>query len=531
MIGQQIGHWVIRRKLGAGAYGVVYRAVHKDDDELDVAIKVVQPSLIAEPKFVDALKRECRRLAKLDHRAIVRFRDLVVGDDTVAMIIEYLEGRDLHQLIQGGTVPIDTAVGIIETALEGLAYAHSKGVVHRDIKPSNIYVCSDGRIKLVDFGIAQAAQGSQTTQTGTLKGTFDYMAPERFGAEGGGAHSDIYALGLVAWEMLAGRAACPEGEVAAKVGWHLGVGASDVRTARQDCPGWLAELIVRFVAKAPDDRPADGAAALQMFRAVRVIAPSPAGYRRSDAQVRPAPETVEVSPAALRDAGRPRAGATAPGIDIDDPTSLAPKDPPRGLIVLSPLSWGLIGAIGLVLFLGSWLDGETVFPQEWHKSETVLSDNARQVSLSSKATPLEEPKVTKGDDEMSPKYPRVEAWRKDQREKRREMEAVKGSVSSPDSKAEDAKDAQSRKKVQLKAILRSNCMALGDAELKIHSGHFATVVPGGKRSSNTVSEGEYFFKLVIDEKIVVSGKRTVRSDTTFICTCSDEARCSFSYRD
>ena len=127
------------------------------------------------------------------------------------MVLELLEGQDLHDTVQAGPISIDESIRLIEAILSALSYAHSKDVIHRDIKPSNIFLCNDGRVKVLDFGIARAAQNTQATQTGTMKGTLDYMAPERFNAEGGGAHSDIYAVGLVAWELVAGRAACQPG--------------------------------------------------------------------------------------------------------------------------------------------------------------------------------------------------------------------------------------------------------------------------------------------------------------------------------
>jgi serine/threonine protein kinase len=304
MIGEQISHYRLEEKLGAGTYGVVYKGVHVGDEEFKVAIKVVQPSLIEDPKFVDSLKKECRRLDRLDHSAIVRFRDLVLGDDMVAMVLELLEGKDLHDRIVEGPMPFEEVVRVIERGLEGLAYAHGEDVIHRDIKPSNMFICNDGRVKILDFGIARAAQSSQATQTGTMKGTLDYMAPERFTASGGGATSDVYAMGLVAWGLVAGKPACPDGDLAAKLGWHLGVGVSDIRGVRSDCPAWLADVINILAAKQMADRPADGAAALKVFQERRAQgtqaqAQSPATTARPAA-----PSTVALDQNAVAEAIR-----------------------------------------------------------------------------------------------------------------------------------------------------------------------------------------------------------------------------------
>ena len=114
MIGEQISHYRLEEKLGAGTYGVVYKGVHVGDEEFTVAIKVVQPSLIDDPKFVDSLKKECRRLDRLDHSAIVRFRELVLGDDMVAMVLELLEGQDLYDTMVAGSMPFDEAARVLE---------------------------------------------------------------------------------------------------------------------------------------------------------------------------------------------------------------------------------------------------------------------------------------------------------------------------------------------------------------------------------------------------------------------------------
>jgi hypothetical protein len=338
MIGEQISHYRLESKLGAGTYGVVYKGVHVGDEEFTVAIKVVQPSLIEDPKFVESLKTECRRLDRLDHPAIVRFRELVLGDDMVAMVLELLEGQDLYDTMVAGAMPFDEAARVLELGLSGLAYAHEKDVIHRDIKPSNMFICNDGRVKILDFGIARAAQSTQATQTGTMKGTLDYMAPERFTASGGGATSDVYAMGLVVWGLLAGKPACPDGDLAAKLGWHLGVGVSDIRGVRSDCPEWLADVIGILAAKDLADRPADGAAALKMFKERRAQG-AEAEVQAPATTARPAaPSTVVLDKSAVAEAVRqvtgehqaapaqslPPAAAATPAPVTPAPASLPP---------------------------------------------------------------------------------------------------------------------------------------------------------------------------------------------------------------
>ena len=204
MLGEQISHYRLVSKLGEGAYGVVFKGVHVRDEDFKVAIKVVQPSLIGEPKFVESLKAECLRLDRLEHAAIVRFRELVLEDDLVAMVLELLEGQDLHHTVSDGGLPIADAVRITEAALSGLAYAHGKDVVHRDIKPSNIFLCDDGRVKILDFGIARAAFQADT-QHRIVRGKYAYMSPEQVSGKTLDGRSDLFSLGIVLYEMLTGR--------------------------------------------------------------------------------------------------------------------------------------------------------------------------------------------------------------------------------------------------------------------------------------------------------------------------------------
>ena len=310
MQGQQVSHYRLTEKLGAGTYGEVWKGVHVDRANFTVAVKLIAPQVREDPSFLAALEQECVALDRMDHPSIVRFRELVVRGGTVAMVLELLEGADLEASLAAGPQPIEEVVRILDKMLDGLAYAHGKGVIHRDIKPGNIFRCADGRVKLMDFGIARAADGTQATQTGTLKGTLDYMAPERFSQGGGGASSDVYAVGLVAWELLAGRRACNGGDLPQKLGWHLGVGIPDVRTVRPDCPAWLAEVVATLGLRDAAARPADGTAALAVLRSRSGVVEPPTG------SVTPAmatPGTVELSTAELAASLPPQGPASAPG--------------------------------------------------------------------------------------------------------------------------------------------------------------------------------------------------------------------------
>ena len=310
----QVPHSRLPRNLGAGTHPEAYEGMHVRDDELRVAVKVASPSRAQAPRFVDALKRECQELDRMNHGNLIRFRELVVHDGGAAMVLELLRGQDLHDRLAAGPLPVDTAVPVVEAILAGLGHAHAAGVLHRDIRPGNVYWCDDGCIVILDFGTARAADGTQATTTGQMVGTFDYMAPERMSGSGGTASSDVYAVGLIAWELLAGRPACPEGEVARKRMWNGGEGAGDaasIAAALPGCPTWFAEVIATLAAKDPAARPADGSAALALLREKR----AGAGAAPSDTAAgrRPPPLTaMGPAPVPTPSAPPPSPGRSAP---------------------------------------------------------------------------------------------------------------------------------------------------------------------------------------------------------------------------
>jgi formylglycine-generating enzyme required for sulfatase activity len=343
VIGKTISHYRVEARIGAGAHGAVYRAVHMQNTGFRVAIKMVREELLGDEDFLGALKRECMRLERLEHPSVVRFRDLCIEDGRVAMIMELLVGHDLHRRITEGPLPVDEVVRVGVAVLSGLEHAHDKDVVHRDIKPSNIYLCDDGRVKLLDFGVARAADNTVATRSGQVVGTLDYIAPERFGEAGAGRASDVYAVGLVMWEMLAGRPACPDGEVVQKLGWHLGVGAPDIRAARPDCPVWLAEVIRSLAVQDPAARPVDGGAALALLNKVREAASRGADPRSVVGDQTPPPDTVTV--AKLAKSALKAAAALAAGARKREQTRI------RGRVRISVRGWLVLAALLLVLVI------------------------------------------------------------------------------------------------------------------------------------------------------------------------------------
>ena len=207
-INQTIGKYTITRKIGEGGMASVYEGIHEKLGT-KVAIKILSPILARNPQLRQRFENEANFMASLSHPHITRVLDVEEQDDTLAIIMELLEGEDLDVRVKR-TGPLSTTeVKMIFTqVLNAFDYAHSKGIVHRDIKPANIFIDKNNQVKILDFGIAKLfGTGNEMTQTGTQMGTPVYMSPEQVKGEKSIDHrSDIYALGVTLYFTLTGKA-------------------------------------------------------------------------------------------------------------------------------------------------------------------------------------------------------------------------------------------------------------------------------------------------------------------------------------
>lgn len=194
--------------IGRGGMGAVYRARQTDLDR-EVAVKVLPEDLAKDPTFVERFRREARALARLDHPNIVRVFGSGVADGLCYIVMELVDGVTLREAIDQKTIDSAAALRIVPLICEALAFAHSAGVVHRDIKPENILLGRGGTVKVADFGLAKLsdADAAETllTATGVHMGTLRYMAPEQLDGQTADHRADIYALGVVFYELLTGR--------------------------------------------------------------------------------------------------------------------------------------------------------------------------------------------------------------------------------------------------------------------------------------------------------------------------------------
>ena len=202
---QRLGRYRIVAELGRGAMGVVYRG---EDEALGraVAIKTVLMNFAAEDHegYLARFRQEARAMGSLNHAAIVSVYDYGDEGDIAYMAMELLEGRELRSLMNSARIPAAVAVDLAAQVAEGLAFAHARGVIHRDIKPGNIMVLEGERAKIMDFGIARVRASDVKTQTGLMLGSPKYMSPEQILGGGADHRSDIFSLGVVLHEMLAG---------------------------------------------------------------------------------------------------------------------------------------------------------------------------------------------------------------------------------------------------------------------------------------------------------------------------------------
>jgi serine/threonine-protein kinase len=194
-------------RLGFGGMSTVHRALDLRL-ERQVAVKLLAEHLAEDPTFVSRFQREAQAAARLVHPNIVQVFDSGQDERTgqYFIVMEYIEGQSCAEILRDdGWVEVDEAIAIVEQACEGLHYAHRNGVVHRDVKPGNLLRAREGEVKLADFGIAKATEQSSITQVGSVLGTAAYLAPEQARGEEAGPSADLYALGVVTYQMISGR--------------------------------------------------------------------------------------------------------------------------------------------------------------------------------------------------------------------------------------------------------------------------------------------------------------------------------------
>ena len=368
------GRYEVVSRIARGGMATVYLAIDRRLDR-EVALKVMHAHLAegaSGSAFIARFRREARAAARLTHPALVGVLDQGVDGNTTYLTMEYIDGVNLRRHLRDrGALSVEESFTILERVLDGLGAAHRTGLVHRDIKPENVLLATDGRIKLADFGLARAVTEVTSTTTGTVFGTVAYLGPELVAKGISDARTDVYAAGILLYEMLTGRQPYV-GETPIQVAYlHVN---SDIPLP-SDTVDWLPaeidELVSALAAREPDDRPVDATAALVLVR--RTHAALDAGTLARRADVAPAvdpeaggsPQDVlgadgDPGITAGRDASATtRLDVASPGSTIALPIGTGIRTPQQAAdqdrVAAAParrrrhIRWGAIALLGVVL--------------------------------------------------------------------------------------------------------------------------------------------------------------------------------------
>jgi tetratricopeptide (TPR) repeat protein/predicted Ser/Thr protein kinase len=270
-IGRVLGHYLIVEQIGAGGMGVVYRA-HDEQLDRDVALKVLPAGMLADDAARKQFRKEALALAKLSHPNIATIFEFSSQEGVDFLAMELIPGKPLSERLHGGAIPQPEIVRLATQLAEGLTAAHEQGIIHRDLKPANLLVTPDGRLKILDFGLAKhtpTVSGADVTRsitadTGAVSGTVPYMSPEQLRGLPIDPRSDIYAAGAVLHEMATGRRAFPQTQGAELMGAILYESPASARSVNKRVSPGLESIVSKSLAKDPSHR-------YQSARELRVV--------------------------------------------------------------------------------------------------------------------------------------------------------------------------------------------------------------------------------------------------------------------
>jgi eukaryotic-like serine/threonine-protein kinase len=258
----------LQELVGTGGMSSVFRA-HDTQLERLVAIKILHQHYAEDPEYLERFRREARAVARLSHPNIVTVIDRGDDEGRQFIVFEYVEGENLKELVlRAGRLPVRRALELALAVADGLAFAHDHGLVHRDVKPQNVLLNREGEVKVTDFGIARSLHMDHgVTQTGTVLGTGEYLAPEQAGGKPVSPATDVYSLGVVLWELLAGDVPFVGENFVAVALRHVNEPPPSLRERRSDVSPRLEAAVARALAKDPARRFPSMAAFAEELRA------------------------------------------------------------------------------------------------------------------------------------------------------------------------------------------------------------------------------------------------------------------------
>lgn len=345
------GRYRVDARIAAGGMATVYRAL---DTRLDrvLALKIMHPDLAADAAFVDRFIREAKSVARLAHPNVVGVFDQGTDGPYTYLAMEYVSGCTLRDVLrERGALQPRAALDILEPVLAALGTAHRAGFVHRDIKPENVLIGDDGRVKVADFGLVRSVDAATQT-TGSILGTVSYLAPEQIEDGVYDARVDVYACGVVLYEMLTGSKPHTGGTPAQVLFQHLNEDVPAPSAAVPGLPASLDELVAQATARRPELRPADAAALLGLAREARArigeaeldaVPPQARAAERSSAEDRtgviPRPPAGQAAEPVLHHTSR----LERPHVP-EPPAPAAPRRQRRGMVLVIA---GILLALGL----------------------------------------------------------------------------------------------------------------------------------------------------------------------------------------
>ncbi|MEV4250524.1 Stk1 family PASTA domain-containing Ser/Thr kinase [Streptosporangium canum] len=374
------GRYRVESRIARGGMATVYLAL---DIRLDrtVAVKVMHRSLAEDPSFVRRFIGEAKSVASLSHPNVVHVFDQGTDGDNVYLSMEYVPGRTLRDVLRArGRLPAREALEVMIPVLAALGAAHQAGLVHRDVKPENVLLSDDGRVKVVDFGLARAIEATNQTRTGVMIGTIGYMSPEQVTSGATDARSDVYSAGIMLFELLTGRQPY-EGDTPMSVAYRHVHDTVPVPSALlPGTPPLLDTLVAQATARDPATRPADATALLVAAVDAHRMLPRESG---------PVP-SVPVGPPQSPDSAPPPANQTLiqPRVDLlTSPASdVAERAAPRARRGFRP-NWFLIAlAVVMVIAVGvtGWMFSQTTtvtVPSLVGKNITIAESEARRLGF------------------------------------------------------------------------------------------------------------------------------------------------------